>query len=86
MGDAAARPVPVLAALIPGFMIWGSQLLREAGDDPVAADFEASAERVNILSIHKAKGLEFAVVFLVHAAYDWDAWLDAEDEPGPPEA
>jgi len=31
LGDAAARPVPALATLIPGFMIWGSQLLREAG-------------------------------------------------------
>ncbi len=30
-GDAAARAVPVLATLIPGFLIWGSQLLREPG-------------------------------------------------------
>ncbi len=30
-GDAATRAVPVLAALVPGFLIWGSQLLREAG-------------------------------------------------------
>jgi len=49
------------------FFVPHLELLREAGDDPVAADFEASAERVNVLSIHKAKGLEFGVVFLVHA-------------------
>jgi hypothetical protein len=30
-GDAATRAVPVLATLVPGFLIWGSQLLREAG-------------------------------------------------------
>jgi hypothetical protein len=30
-GDAATRAVPVLGALLPGFLIWGSQLLREAG-------------------------------------------------------
>lgn len=30
-GNGAARPVPVLATLLPGFLIWGSQLLREAG-------------------------------------------------------
>ena len=49
------------------FFVPHLELLREAGDDPVAADFEASREQVNVLSIHKAKGLEFAVVFLVHA-------------------
>jgi hypothetical protein len=31
LGSAAARPVPVLVTLMPGFLIWGSQLLREAG-------------------------------------------------------
>ena len=60
----AARTLPVDRA---SFFVPYLELLREAGDDPVAADFEASAERVNILSVHKAKGLEFAVVFLVHA-------------------
>lgn len=40
-------------------------LLIEAGDDPptVEADFDTDA--VNVLTIHKAKGLEFRVVFLV---------------------
>src|SRR5205807_1036485 len=49
------------------FFVPHLELLREAGDDPVAADFETSRDQVNVLSIHKAKGLEFPVVFLVHA-------------------
>lgn len=40
-------------------------LMMEAGDDPptVEADFDTDA--VNVLTIHKAKGLEFKVVFMV---------------------
>ncbi|MEJ7585429.1 MAG: hypothetical protein WKF43_15425 [Acidimicrobiales bacterium] len=30
-GERAARPVPVLVTLLPGFALWPSQLLREAG-------------------------------------------------------
>src|SRR6058998_1037214 len=60
----AARTLPTDRA---AFFVPYLELLREAGDDPVAADFEVSAERVNVLSIHKAKGLEFGVVFLVHS-------------------
>src|SRR5213594_2330156 len=59
----AARTLPTDRA---SFFVPYLELMREAGDDPVAADFEASSERVNVLSIHKAKGLEFPVVFLVH--------------------
>jgi DNA helicase-2/ATP-dependent DNA helicase PcrA len=60
----AARTLPTDRA---SFFVPYLELLREAGDDPVAADFETSSDRVNVLSIHKAKGLEFGVVFLVHA-------------------
>jgi ATP-dependent DNA helicase UvrD/PcrA len=59
----AARTLPTDRA---SFFVPYLELLREAGDDPVAADFETSADRVNVLSIHKAKGLEFGVVFLAH--------------------
>src|SRR4029077_9248242 len=52
----AARPLPTDRA---SFFVPYLELLREAGDDPVAADFETSTERVNVLSVHKAKGLEF---------------------------
>ena len=55
-----------LASDRASFFVPHLELLREAGDDPVAADFETSHEQVNVLSIHKAKGLEFSVVFLAH--------------------
>ncbi|MCU0641377.1 MAG: ATP-dependent helicase [Candidatus Margulisbacteria bacterium] len=40
-------------------------LLKEAGDDPESAQPDFDAEAVNVMTIHKAKGLEFPVVFLV---------------------
>ncbi len=58
----AGRALPVDRA---SFFVPYLELLREAGDDPAAADFEASLEAVNVLTIHKAKGLEFGVVFLL---------------------
>ncbi len=60
----AGRALPIDRA---GFFVPYLDLLREAGDDPTSADFEASLEAVNVLTIHKAKGLEFPVVFLVVA-------------------
>jgi DNA helicase-2/ATP-dependent DNA helicase PcrA len=41
-------------------------LLIEAGDDPETAGQDLDADAVNVLTIHKAKGLEFRVVFLVN--------------------
>jgi DNA helicase-2/ATP-dependent DNA helicase PcrA len=40
-------------------------LLIEAGDDPSTAEADLDTDAVNVLTIHKAKGLEFRVVFLV---------------------
>ena len=38
--------------------------LIEAGDDPATADLDPDADAVAVLTVHKAKGLEFPVVFL----------------------
>jgi len=41
------------------------ELLMEAGDDPETAGTDLDTDAVNVLTIHKAKGLEFRVVFMV---------------------
>ena len=40
-------------------------LLIDAGDDPPTVEADLETDAVNVLTIHKAKGLEFRVVFLV---------------------
>ena len=40
-------------------------LLIEAGDDPPTVEADLDTDAVNVLTIHKAKGLEFRAVFLV---------------------
>ncbi|MBI4574243.1 MAG: ATP-dependent helicase [candidate division NC10 bacterium] len=45
-------------------------LLVEGGDDPAAVEADEDADAVNVLTVHKAKGLEFPVVFLVRLVAD----------------
>jgi DNA helicase II / ATP-dependent DNA helicase PcrA len=40
-------------------------ILKESGDDPESSQPDADADAVNVMTIHKAKGLEFGVVFMV---------------------
>jgi ATP-dependent DNA helicase UvrD/PcrA len=40
------------------------QTLVEAGDDPATADLDPDVDAVSVLTVHKAKGLEFPIVFL----------------------
>ncbi|MBI5598253.1 MAG: UvrD-helicase domain-containing protein [Deltaproteobacteria bacterium] len=45
-------------------------LLIEAGDDPATVDPDADSDCVHVLTVHKSKGLEFPVVFMVGLAAD----------------
>jgi DNA helicase-2/ATP-dependent DNA helicase PcrA len=40
--------------------------LVDAGEDPAVAEADVETPAVRVLTVHKAKGLEFPVVFLVH--------------------
>ena len=44
------------------------EAIQEHGEDPSVADLDVSSNVVQVMTVHKAKGLEFPVVFLVQAA------------------
>jgi DNA helicase-2/ATP-dependent DNA helicase PcrA len=44
------------------------ELLRDAGDDPAVAEADPDDDAVHVLTVHKAKGLEFPIVFIVGGA------------------
>ncbi|MFQ6037502.1 MAG: 3'-5' exonuclease, partial [Candidatus Aminicenantales bacterium] len=46
------------------------ELLQQVGDDPSTAEAELEEDAVNVLTVHKAKGLEFTVVFMVSLIAD----------------
>jgi DNA helicase-2/ATP-dependent DNA helicase PcrA len=45
-------------------------LLREVGDNPATAEAELDEDAVSVMTVHKAKGLEFGTVFLVSLIED----------------
>jgi ATP-dependent DNA helicase UvrD/PcrA len=56
------------SALLPDdratFLAPHLQTLISAGDDPATADIDPDADAVAVMTVHKAKGLEFPVVYL----------------------
>lgn len=49
-------------------------MLISAGDDPATAEADFDLEAVNVLTLHKAKGLEFSLVFLVNLVQGRFPW------------
>jgi len=59
----------ILMDRVPQFVSHLDMLIK-AGDDPPVAEADLEANAVNVLTVHKAKGLEFPVVFLVGLVSD----------------
>jgi DNA helicase-2/ATP-dependent DNA helicase PcrA len=49
----------------PSFLVGHLQTLIEAGDDPPTAELDGDVDAVAVVTVHKAKGLEFPTVFMV---------------------
>jgi DNA helicase-2/ATP-dependent DNA helicase PcrA len=49
-------------------------MLIAAGDDPATAEADLDSEAVNVLTLHKAKGLEFSLVFIVNLVQGRFPW------------
>ena len=61
-------------------------LLIEMGDDPAAAEVDSDDEAVSLLTVHNAKGLEFAVVHLVDLVEQrFPPYRRGDELPLPPE-
>ncbi|MFB0564884.1 MAG: ATP-dependent helicase [Candidatus Aminicenantaceae bacterium] len=45
-------------------------LLQQVGDNPATAEAELEEDAVNVLTVHKSKGLEFSIVFMVSLIAD----------------
>ncbi|HEU5297959.1 MAG TPA: ATP-dependent DNA helicase [bacterium] len=54
---------------VPEFVAHLDDLI-QAGDDPAVAEADFDQDAVNMMTVHKAKGLEFPVVFLVSCVTD----------------
>ncbi|MDV2495276.1 MAG: ATP-dependent DNA helicase [bacterium] len=62
------------------------EFLMEAGDDPATAEADPDADAVHVLTVHRAKGLEFPVVFivsLVEQRFPWRRRSEAIALPEP---
>jgi DNA helicase II / ATP-dependent DNA helicase PcrA len=62
------------------------EMLMEAGDDPGTAEADPDLEAVSVLTVHRAKGLEWPVVFmvsLIHQKFPLNRRSDAIELPEP---